>query len=298
MENMKRAFLRPAVRCWYVAFVVLLTVGTAFSGDLPEIKQNGVLRHLGVPYANFVTGSGDGLEVELLKLFARDLGVDYQYVETTWQDVIPDLTGKRIKPNGNEIVELGSCPVRGDLIANGLTILPWREKAIAYSTPTFPTQVWLVTRADSPLVPIKPTGEIQKDIAAVKALLKDRTLLGKASTCLDPSLYGLQEFGAQIKLFNGKLNELAPALIYHEAESTLLDVPDALIALEKWSGQIKIIGPISPMQQMGYGFSKTAPRLRETFNDFFERCKQDGTYEHLIRKYYPAVFKYYPEFFK
>ncbi len=34
--------------------------------DLDEIKKSGVLRHLGVPYANFVTGSGDGMDVELV----------------------------------------------------------------------------------------------------------------------------------------------------------------------------------------------------------------------------------------
>lgn len=50
----------------------------AYAGDLREIREAGVLRHLGIPYANFVTGSGDGLDVELIQLFARHLGVAYQ----------------------------------------------------------------------------------------------------------------------------------------------------------------------------------------------------------------------------
>ena len=29
--------------------------------DLDEVKAAGVLRHLGIPYANFVTGAGDGI---------------------------------------------------------------------------------------------------------------------------------------------------------------------------------------------------------------------------------------------
>jgi hypothetical protein len=36
------------------------------------------------------------------------------------------------------------------MIAIGFTVLPWREKVLLYSAPTFPSQVLLVARADSP----------------------------------------------------------------------------------------------------------------------------------------------------
>ena len=44
---------------------LLCLCGGALADDLREIRERGVLRHLGVPYANFVTGSGDGLDVEI-----------------------------------------------------------------------------------------------------------------------------------------------------------------------------------------------------------------------------------------
>ncbi|MBW2610622.1 MAG: transporter substrate-binding domain-containing protein, partial [Deltaproteobacteria bacterium] len=199
---------------------------------------------------------------------------------------------------GDNIEIFGNVPVKGDIIANGLTILPWRKKIVNYSIPVFPTQVWLITQADSPMKPIKPSGDTNKDIAAVKALLRGHSVLGKTNTCLDPSLYGLEEAGALVRLFEGGLNELAPAIINRDAETTLLDVPDVLIALEKWPGKIKVVGPVSSMQSMGYAFAKASLRLRDSFNRFFEKCKKDGTYVRLVRKYYPAVFSYYPEFFK
>lgn len=281
-----------------MATLVIITSGLASADDLPEIKERGVLRHLGVPYANFVTGTGDGLDVELVKLFTQNLGIKYEYVETNWKNVIEDLIGKRIKPRGSDVDILGDAPVRGDIIANGLTILPWRQKVVAYSTPTFPTQIWLVARADSPIKPIKPCGDTLRDIAATKKLLKGCSVLGVANTCLDPALYGLGQAGARIRLFTRNLNELAPAVIDREAEAVILDVPDALIALEKWPGKIKVIGPISPRQVMGCAFARTAPRLREAFNRFLEECRKDGTYSRLVKKYYPAVFRYYPDFFK
>jgi len=283
---------------WTFAITANCLSGLALGADLPEIKQQGVLRHLGVPYANFVTGTGDGMDVELIKRFAEHLGVRYEYVETTWANVIGDLSGKSVEPRGNTVKVRHPVPVRGDIIANGFTILPWRQKVVDYSTPIFPTQVWLIARADSPAKPIQPTGQTQPDIAATKAVLKGRTVLGKAKTCLDPSLYALAEVGAIVKLFGGGINELAPAVINREAEFTILDVPDALVALEKWPGQIKVIGPMSPVQEMGCAFAKTAPQLRQAFNRFLEQCAKDGTYLRLLKKYYPAILNLYPAFFQ
>ncbi len=270
---------------------------SAQAADLPDIQSRGVLRHLGVPYANFVTGTGDGMDVELVKLFAQDLGVNYEYIKTSWENVIGDLTGKRVKAKGDDVQVLGEVPVKGDMIACGFTILPWRQKIVDYSAPTFPTQVWLIARADSPRKPITPSGDVAKDITAVRGLLKGGGLLGEVNTCLDPSLYNLDQTGAKVKLFPGGLNELAPAVINGESEMTLLDVPDALIAMEKWPGKIKVMGPLSGMQGMGAAFGQDSPKLRESFNRFLEKCQKDGTYLRLVKEYYPAVFDYYPDFF-
>ena len=281
-----------------LAMLLAILIGSACGADLQEIKKRGVLRHLGIPYANFVTGSGDGMSVEMIQLFAKHLGVRYEYVQTSWKNVIGDLTGEKVKAKGENVEILGNVPVKGDIIANGFTILPWRQKVVNYSTPTFPTQVWLVARADFPARPIKPSGDIDRDIGVVKALLKGHSVLGKVNTCLDPSLYSLEEVGAKTSSFPGNLNQLAPAIIKGDAETCILDVPDALIALEKWAGKVKVIGPISRMQEMGCAFAKTSPQLRDAFNRFFEQRKKDGTYLRLVKKYYPAVFRYYPAFFE
>ena len=278
---------------WGLSFVFM---GFAFSEDLPEIKERGILRHLGVPYANFVTGSGDGLDVEVVRLFAQHLGVEYQYVKSSWNDIIGDLTGKKVKAKCNDIEIIGEVPIKGDIIANGMTILAWRTKIVDFSIPAFPTQVWLIARADSSIKPINPSGDMDTDISMVKALLGNREVMVKLKTCLAPGLYRLEETSAKFKYFKGNLNELAPAIINGEAETTLLDVPDALIALKKWPGRIKVIGPISHPQTMGYAFSKTSPELRDAFNRFFKQCRKDGTYRSLAKKYYPSVFMYYPDF--
>lgn len=278
--------------------IVLGAFVPAQAGDLPEIKARGTIRHLGVPYANFVTGAGDGFSVDIVKMFARHLGVGYEYVETDWETVIPDLIGHKVKVSGGQVQSGEAVPVRGDLIANGLTVIPWREKVVHFSTPVFPTQIWLVVRSDSPIRPIEPSGEVGKDIAAVRALLPGQSVLGKLSTCLDPSLYDIASTGAKPVLFAGSLNDIAGAMMQGEAATTLLDVPDALVALRKWPGMIKIIGPLSPMQDMAVGFRPDSPLLRQEFERFFDEIKRNGTYRRIVERYYPLALTYFSEFFR
>lgn len=287
-------------RNWLLAGLLAgFGMGQVLAQDLGEIKEKGVLRHLGIPYAAFVSGNGDGLDVEIIQLFARHLGVRYEYVKTDWKDIIGDLTGKLIeaKPEPHEV---GSRPIKGDLIANGFTMLEPRRKWVDYSDPTFPTSVWLVARADSKVKPIKPTGDKKKDILATKALLPRGTTYVMENSCLDPKLYDIGNKGLPLKFYtlSSNLNELTPAVLKGDAEMTLLDVPDIMVDMAKYPGQIKIIGPISEDQLMGTAFRKTSPELRKAFNEFLAGIKQDGTYGRLVKKYYPKANFFFPSYFK
>ena len=282
-----------------ILFMVLVSAASSSSAsDLNEIKRNGVLRHLGIPYANFVTGTGDGMDVELTQRFARYIGVRYMYVPTDWGTAIQDLTGKKVAVKGSDVELLEDTPISGDMIANGFTVLPWREKVVSFSGPTFQSQIWVIARSDSRVRPIKPTGKINKDIEKSRALLRGKNILALEKTCLDPVLYKLSDTGANVILFKGKLNELAPALINNEAELTILDVPDALIALKKWPGKLKIIGPISDKQVMGAAFPKKSTQLQKAYDAFLKKAKSDGTYMKIVDHYYPSVRLYFPEFFR
>ncbi len=287
-------------RYFFLLWLFLLNIpGYTGGGDLGEIIEAGVLRHLGIPYANFVTGSGDGLDVELIQGFAAHLGVRYQFIATDWHHVFGDLTGRYARRGDQDAQSLEQTTIKGDLIANGMTILSWRQEIVDFSDPTFPSSVWLVAKAESPLKPITPSGALEKDILKVKDSLAGISVLALESTCLDPNLYRMYDTNAEIRLPKKslKLNEMAPAILNHEAEATLLDVPDALIALEKWPGQLKVIGPISHHQVMAVAFRKESPNLREAFNLYLEQIRKDGTYNKLVEKYYPSVFLYYADFF-
>ncbi|MBO0217667.1 transporter substrate-binding domain-containing protein, partial [Vibrio sp. Vb2880] len=76
-----------------------------------------------------------------------------------------------------------------------------------------------------------------------------------------------------------------------------LDVADTLIALEKWPGEIKVIGPISENQKMAVAFRKNSPELRKAFDRHLDSRKKDGSYEKLVKKDYPSYYYCYNDYF-
>lgn len=283
-----------------------MSVTHVMARDLADIKEEGVLRHLGVPYANFVSQyeegnkvNHSGLDIELMQNFAKYLGVEYEFVPAQWTTVFGMLTGRNGLFVDNQVVYGEPEPIVGDVIANGLTILDWRGEMIAFSDDYFPSAVWLVARTESELAPITPSGFIFDDIKMVKGLLKERDILAMKQSCLDPDLYDLYATEANVILPTKQLqlNEMVPFLLSIGAEATLLDVADSLIAIDKWPDAIKIIGPISEEQRMAVGFRKDSPELRKSFNQYLKMIRADGSYNRLVKKYYPTVFHYYQDYF-
>lgn len=291
-------------------FVALVLISSSFllqARDLSDIKKDGVLRHIGVPYANFITQYTQGntsieagLDVELMRGFAEHLGVRYEYVKADWDNVFTLLNGESAHYKNKQVV-IGEekAEIAGDVIANGATILDWRKQVVNFSDEYFPSAVWLIARSDSQLRPITPSGTLEEDILQVKALINKVDVLAMRHSCLDPDLYNLEQTGANIvfPVKARKLNEMIPAILNDDAESTLLDVPDTLIALQRWPGEIKVIGPISDEQRMAVAFRKDSPELLNAFNLYLRGMKKDGSYNQLVKKYYPSVFHFYGDFF-
>lgn len=299
---------QPIFSCLLLFACLIIFSAASQARDLSEIQKEGVLRHIGVPYANFITLYQEGphmikggMDIELIQGFAKHIGVKYQFIPATWSTAFTKLTGQSASYVNGELKRGEATQnLQGDIIANGVTILPWREQVVDFSTPYFPSAVWLIARADSSLQPIIPSGSTNEDIKKVKNKMDGRDVLAMKHTCLDPDLYNLSETKANVilPLKQRKLNEMVPAILNNDAESTLLDVPDTLIALQKWPGQIKVIGPVSQEQEMAAAFRKQSPQLRDAFNAYLKQIQTTGEYQRLVEKYYPSVFYFYADFFE
>lgn len=291
--------LKRFVRGSLSGAMVFLFATSGWAADLAEIKQRGEIRHIGIRYANFVTGAGDGLEVELMQGFAKRIGVSYKLVYSDFYSVIRDLLGKDVVRKNGEVTLAGDYPIKGDVISSGFTVLPWREAILLYSEPTLPSQVLLVAPAESDLQPIQDGADLAADIVNTRKAIGSKSVLVMERTCLDPSNYGLVNVGIDLKAYNksANLNEMVPAMLNKEAELTLLDVPDAILDLRKWAGKIKILGPISEQQTLATAFPKDAPALRNEFNAYLSEIKASGFYDRLVDKYYPGIRRFFPEYF-
>src|SRR4030081_3273832 len=135
--------------------MAFLFVTSSWAGEVAEIKRGEESRHIGIRYANFVTGAGDGLDVELIQGFAKRIGVSYKLVYSDFYSVIRDLLCKEVLRKDGEVTLTGDYPIKGDVISTGFTVLPWREAVLLYSDPTLPSQVLLVAPAESNLQPIE-----------------------------------------------------------------------------------------------------------------------------------------------
>lgn len=278
---------------------LLLASALAYPADLAEIRERGVLRHIGIQYANFVTKNGDGLDVELVRGFANHIGVRYELVLSDFYHVMRDLLGQDVVRSGDAVSLTGQFPVKGDMIAAGFTVLPWRQAVLDFSTPVFPSQVLLVARIESKYQPILPQSSVRDEIAETRKLLGTKSLLVMEKTCLDPANYGLKGIGIDLRMqkASSNLDDMVPALLRGSAEFTLLDVPDAILDLQRWTGRIKLLGPISEHQILAAAFPKASPALRAAFDNYLTVVRADGTYDRLVNKYYPGIRRYFPEFF-
>ena len=286
-----------------VAFSLILGVailpGEASSADLKEVRERGTLRHLGIRYANFVTAEGEGFDVELVRGFASELGVKYELVYSDFPSVIRDLLGKDVLRQGDRVTLQGQYPVRGDLISTGFTVLPWRQEVVLFSTPTFPSQVLLAAKASAPYSAVPPQKSLAREIDLTRKILGKSSLLVMEKTCLDPANYGLTGVGIDLRPYRASLNlsDIVPALLQGEAEFALLDVPDAILDLQRWAGRVKLLGPVSEHQELATAFPKDAPELRRAFNDYLRKLRANKEYDRLVDKYYPGIRRYFPEFF-
>jgi ABC-type amino acid transport substrate-binding protein len=220
-------------------------------------------------------------------------------VYSDFYNVIRDLLGKDVARKGDEVTLVGEYPVKGDVIATGFTMLPWREKVVLFSAPVFPSQVLLVTKTEAPYRSVPAQKTLTDEIIATRKVLGKKSLLVMERTCLDPANYDLKGTGIDLRSYTASTNldEMVPAMLRGDAEFTLLDVPDAVLDLQRWAGRIKIIGPISEHQDLGAAFPKNAPELRAAYDEYLKKIRADGSYDKLVNKYYPGIRRYFPEFF-
>jgi polar amino acid transport system substrate-binding protein len=195
-----------------------------------------------------------GFDIDLANEVANRIGVKATFKPCEWDGIIFDLRSKKI-----------------DLIWNGLTITPEREKQIAFSTPYFD---------DDQIVIVKnPNIKSFQD-------LKDKKIgvqLGSAS-------YFAFENSALSKETNNlnKYSTNVEALLDLEAGRTDAVVIDAVVGkyyISKKPNFI-VLNDILEKQQMGVGMRKDDVALKNKIDETLANMKADGSFDKIYKKWF------------
>jgi len=263
---MRRALVLAAVATLLVP--PLSAPGSAQAqGVLDEIKQRGELRVAGVLYRPFISrrpnGDHVGIDVEVMRLFAQDLGVRLNIVPAEWATAVAGITTKRwdivpatcITPARLEVVDFSESYLRIGAIfvtrsdnAKGLTSLE------AFNRPTVTFAV--------------PTGSWAESVA--KEAAPQATLRG---------------FGQSTSA------DLVQEVLAGRADAVVLDTPVQMtVARGAFGDRLAFFpGATTPLDvrpcRVGYAHAKGDMALNNALNAFIAKLRESGEMQRLFDRF-------------
>ena len=240
--------------------------------DLPEIRARGTLRVLTLNNYNcffLYRGEERGLEYELARKFAEELGVKIEVV---------------IPPRGNDLIPWLQAG-KGDLVAASVPLADRDASGVASTRPYDFTRVAMVVRKDNEA--LKSTLDlpghkvwVRKDLHLLERMQAlNRRLKGKIKIIPLPSEFDLED--VLVLLSEGKID--ATVAYSHMAEQEIKYHPNLKIAFE-----------ISADLPISWQVRKNSPLLLEAANRFWEETYRSMFYNMLKRRYFffsPARYR-------
>lgn len=199
-----------------------------------------------------------GFEYDLAAEFARYLNVDLEVVTPGWIEMF-DMLNK-----GD-----------GDFIAAGVTVVPSREKRVAFSDPYLTVRQEVIVHHDNS--GIKSLGD-----------LNGKTVHVRAGTSYQERLAELLGKGVDMELVllpDVSTDELIRRVADAEIDITVVDSNIALLN-RIYHPDIRIAFPISTPQSLAWAVRKGNSKLLEAVNEFFTQIRIDGTLDEIYSRYH------------
>ena len=245
-----------------LAFAGVGASDSAAEGRLERLVRTGLLRvcmwpdYYAISYRNPRTGELQGLDIELARAFARDLGARVAFVETSFPRFIDDLREDR-------------CDV--GMFAIGAT--PARARAVAFSHPYLRSGIYAVTTRTHPR--IQRWEDLDQE-GMVVAVQKD--------TYMDD--YARGAFRQARVVAVARPQEREEEVQSGRADAFLTDYPygQRMLAFHPWA---QLIEPATPVQVTPYAYAVAPndPAWLERVNRFVDSIKRDGRLETLAGRY-------------
>jgi membrane-bound lytic murein transglycosylase F len=237
--------------------------------SLEEIKSRGKLKVIMAynPNSYFIYRDEPmGFEYELLRNFAKDLGVTLEVTTTRDLDNLPYMLNS----------------LDHDLVASNITITRKRSKQLQFSEPLFTTRQVLIQRNKE---------HLGKAIHIDNVLdLNGKTIHVRENSSYYTRLRSLQdETGIKINIKSVESNlsndDLIEKVHRGEIDYTIADEATALLNQTYYS-ELDVNISVSFPMKVAWVVRKNSPEFQRELNKWIYKIKSDGTLQKLRKKYY------------
>lgn len=242
------------------SFIVAATLmlasltGCGAAKSLDDIQKAGKIVMATSPdFPPFEYLEGDkavGIEIEIMELVAKDLGVELVIEQMDFDSVLPGVqTGKF------------------DVAVSGITINDDRKENADFTDPYFLASQSIVVMADS-------------DITC-KADLEGKTIAVQTATTAED--YCMKN-GYKVNSYVAN-NDAAAALTSGKVDAWVVDNAVAVELSGQQNGKTKVLDEAMTEEPYGFGFAKGSDTLVAAVNESLNKYIKDGTIEKIFEKY-------------
>jgi polar amino acid transport system substrate-binding protein len=208
-----------------------------------------------IPYPPFEQGSPPdytGFDIDLIDAIAKKIGVTTQIQDTSFATIFSDQQAGKF-----------------DVVASSTTILPSREKKVAFSKPYFDANQSLMVQKGSP---IKST----KDLTSSSTIAAQEGTTGQD--------YAEKHTPATVQKYSG-IGTAFNALQAGQVDGVINDFAVSAFAQKKYP-QLQVVQTIPTGEKYGFAMQKTNTKLQTAVNGALTSLINDGTYEKIFQKWF------------
>ncbi len=240
-----------------VTTIVLLSATAATAqtatGRLEQVRRAGEVRvciwpdYYSISYRNTRTGELEGIDIDLARELARDLGVGVRFIDSSFKTMIDDLLADR-------------C----DVSMHGVAITPARLEKLVFTQPHLRSGIYAITTRSHPTV--KEWADIDRDGVVVAAA---------AGTYMVDVMRKELHHARLLEVATPEARELE--VMSGRADLFVTDYPYSrkMLARHDWA---KLLEPPAPLAPSGYAYAMAPgdPEWQATLDTFVARAKADG----------------------
>ena len=198
-----------------------------------------------------------GLDIDLAKEAAKRAGMDVEFKAIDWSSKEAELKSKKI-----------------DVLWNGLTVSPEREKNILFSDTYMKDKQYIVVRNDDNA--IKGKSDLAGKVVGVQ-----QASTGESALQNDPSGKTVKEIKSYADFVSAFMD-----LGIGRVDAVIADGVIARYLMTKEPGKYKIVeGTDYGVDNFAVGFRKDDTALRDKINGILAEMKKDGTADKIVEKW-------------